>query len=319
MNAAIQSICYKISQLPEVKNSPLKRSQLHEVIAALLGYKSHAALVVENKSDDQSFEFADAEFIVLNVPRGKERALKIKMPDDVFNICISEVKAGLDIAVYDSVEGLYDNYLRELLAKLIYEYAEESGDMADSNASYPEYPYMYDKVETSGDLWTSINEWKLEDTGILEGEYDPEGDRMYNGHKLDVKGVLTFAKAGRSGLILLVDDCDFFVSSDDSWRDYDDYFDSEERMETVDYSYYIDEVFKTGSFALEESLGSSISESILIHLADVNGACLALLKDEFTASQLGGLAARGLMNKEVSNIMNKNSGLRISLHNYIHN
>jgi len=317
MNAAIQTICYKISQHSEVQNTPLKRSHFHEVIAALLGYASHAALVAESKSDEQDYELSDAEFIVLNVPYGKERALKLNMPDDVFNICIIEVKTGLGIAVYDSVENFYDDHLRELLAKLIYQDAEESGVMADSNASYPEYPYMDDKLVTSGNLWTSINEWTIEDTGTIEGEYDPEGDRMYNGHQLDVRGILTFAKAGRAGLILLIDDCDFFVSSDDSWRDYDDYLDSEEQMKTVEYSYYIAEDLKTDSFALNEGLGSSIEESILIHLADSNGADLAHLQSDFGPSELAKLAAQGLMNKDVNNIMSAGLGLRINLQDYI--
>lgn len=228
MNTAIQSICYNISKYPEVQNTSLKRSQLHEVIAALLGYASHAALVTESKSEEYQYEFSDAEFIVLNVPFGRLRAQKFSMPDDVFNGCITEIKAGLTIPVFDSVEDFYDAHLRELLAKLIYDDAEESGVMADSNASYPEYPYMDDKIVTSGAVWSSVDEWTVEDTGTLEGEYDPEGDRMYNGHKLEVKGVLKFAKAGRPGLILLIDDCDFFVSSDDSWRDYDFGYDFEE-------------------------------------------------------------------------------------------
>lgn len=317
MNAAIQTICYNISKRLKVQNTALKRSHFHEVIAALLGYASHAALVVESKSDDQDYVLSDAEFIVLNLPYGKERAQKLNMPEDVFNICITEVKAGLGIAVYDSVENFYDDHLRELLAKMIYEDAEESGVMADSNASYPEYPYMDDKVETSGNLWTSINEWKIEDTGTIEGEYDPEGDRMYNGHQLDVRGVLTFAKAGRAGLILLRDDCDFFVSSDDSWRDYDDYLDSEDQIKMVEYSYYIDEDLKTGSFALDEGLGSSVAESIIIHLADSIGADFTHLQSDFSATELATLAAHGLINKGVNNIVSAGLGLRINLQDYI--
>lgn len=317
MNAAIQTICYNVSKRPEVQNTPLKRSHFHEVISALLGYASHAALVVESKSGDQDYELSDAEFIVLNVPYGKERALKLNMPDDVFNICITEAKAGLGIAVYDSVKNFYEDHLRELLAKLIYEDAEESGVMADSNASYPEYPYMDDKVATSGNLWTSINEWTIEDTGTIEGEYDPEGDRMYNGHQLDVRGVLTFAKAGRAGLILLLDECDFFVSSNDSWRDYEDYLDSEDQLKTVEYSYYIAEDFRTGSFALDEGLGSSIAESIIIHLADSIGADFAHLQPDFSATELAKLAAHGLMNKDVNNIVSAGLGLRINLQDFI--
>lgn len=53
----------------------------------------------------------------------------------------------------------------------------------------------------------------------MEGEYDPDGDRFYNGHVLNVRGELTFAKAGRAGLILL--DTDEGASLDDDGM-YDD-------------------------------------------------------------------------------------------------
>ena len=234
MNPAIQSICYKISQHPEVQNSSLKRSQLHEVIAALLGYASHAALVTESKSEDRDYEFSDAEFIVLNVPYGKLRAQKFSMSDNVFHCCITEIKAGLQIPVFEALDVCYDYHLRELLAGIIYDEAEQSGEMADSNAIYSEYPYMDDKIITSGDLWASLDKWTIEDTGTLTGEYDPEGDRMFNGNTLNVKGRLTFAKAGRAGLVLLPDEAEVFISTDDSWRDYDLDFDLEEISKAAD-------------------------------------------------------------------------------------
>ncbi|WP_312830802.1 hypothetical protein [Pantoea eucrina] len=221
MNAAIQAICFKISQHPEVRGSSVTRSQIYEVIAALLGYASHAALVTESKSQEHDYEFSDAEFIILNVPHGKLRAQKFSMSEDAFNCCITEIKAGLPIPVFESLSVCYDYHLRELLAGVIYDEAEQSGEMADSNAIYPDYPEMDDNIITSGDLWASVHEWTIEDTGTLTGEYDPEGDRIFNGNTLNVKGRLHFAKAGRAGLVHLSDEAEVSVSTDDSWRDYD--------------------------------------------------------------------------------------------------
>ncbi|EKK3980571.1 hypothetical protein PU707_002855 [Cronobacter sakazakii] len=219
MNAAIQSICYNISQYPEVRNNSLKRSHLHEVVAALLGYASHAALIQEGKESSQEYEFSDAEFVVLNLPMGAERAVKFFLTDEIFQICVLEVKSGMPVPVFESVEDFYDDYLREFLEKFIYDGAEETGDMADCNASFYDYPDMDEDYSISGDLWTALNEWSLEDTGTLSGEYDPEGHRMYNGHTFNVKGKLKFAKAGRAGLIFLEDESGFFLSLDESWRD----------------------------------------------------------------------------------------------------
>lgn len=91
--------------------------------------------------------------------------------------------------------------------------------MAESNAYFESLPDMDYNLTFSGDLWKSVDEWSISDTGTLSGEYDPEGDRMYNGHLLNVQGKLTFAKAGRSGLIFLEDYTECSTARDYSWLD----------------------------------------------------------------------------------------------------
>ena len=53
----------------------------------------------------------------------------------------------------------------------------------------------------------------------MAGQYDPDGDRMFNGDTLNCRGRLTYLKAGRAGLVLL--DSDGTGGVDDSWRDRD--------------------------------------------------------------------------------------------------
>lgn len=214
MNAAFQSICYNIS-----RTTSLKRSHIHEVIAALLGYASHAAMVEDDKNPQREYSLADAEYIILNVPQGMERAQKFNVSDEGFGVFISELKSGLPMKVSESVDDFYDDHIREILEEAIYQDAAESGEMAESNADFPDYPDMDYDLVTSGNLWTSVDEWSIADTGTLSGEYDPEGDRMYNGHLLNVQGKLTFAKAGRAGLILLDDITECSTSRDYSWLD----------------------------------------------------------------------------------------------------
>lgn len=219
MNAAIQSICYNISQHPEIRNTPLKRSHLHEVISALLGYASYAAMVEEDKKPQLEYSLSEADYIVLNLPQGLERALKFGVSDDAFRIFILELKSGLSAKVSESVDDFYDDHIREILEEEIYQEALDSGEMAESNADFESPPDMDYNLTFSGDLWTSVDEWSIADTGTLSGEYDPEGDRMYNGHLLNVQGKLTFAKAGRSGLIFLEDYTECSTARDYSWLD----------------------------------------------------------------------------------------------------
>jgi hypothetical protein len=140
----------------------------------------------------------------------------------VVDACVSAVKACLSVPVHLGVAGLYDDFAREVLEQTIYDGENVSNVMAESNAFFPDYPDLegggVDGSHTaSGDLWTSTESWSLEDSGTLTGEYDPDKDRMYNGHSLDVWGKLTFSKAGRAGLIL--EDAEEGASADEDWRD----------------------------------------------------------------------------------------------------
>lgn len=214
MNDAIKAICYNISI-----NTSLKRSHTREVIAALLGYASYAAMLEEGKNPPRKYSLADAEYIVLNMPLGMERAKKFGVSDDNFGVFISELKAGLSVKVSESVDDFYDDHIREILEEAIYQDAAESGEMAESNAYFPDYPDMDYDLVTSGDLWKSVEEWSISDTGTLSGEYELEEEQMYNGHQLNVQCKLTFMKAGRAGLVLLDDITECSTSRDYSWLD----------------------------------------------------------------------------------------------------
>lgn len=218
MNDAIQSICYKISQHPEVQNSSLKRSQLHEVVAALLGYKSHAAMVQEDKNPEQDYVLSDAEFIILNVAQGRSRAEKFEMSETSINHCIEEMKVGLLVPVFLSVDDFYDDTQVSFLEK-IQDDIFSSDAIANSNADFDDLPYLDQKITVSGDLWKSTHDWSIEDTGVMEGDYSSEGERFFNGNRLDVTAKFAFAKAGRAGLIFLSDDSHCNLYANDDWYD----------------------------------------------------------------------------------------------------
>lgn len=218
MNAAIKSICYKISQHPEVQNLSLKRSQLHEVVAAFLGYKSHAAMVREDKNSEQDFALSEAEFIILNVAQGSSRAENFGMSETSIDRCIAELKSGFLVDVFDSLEDFYDDKQVGFLEQ-IQDGIFSSDAIANSNAEFDYLPHLEQKLIFSGDLWKSTHDWSIEDTGTMEGEYNIESDRLFNGNRLDVKAKFAFAKAGRAGLIFLSDESHCDIRSNDDWYD----------------------------------------------------------------------------------------------------
>ena len=105
--------------------------------------------------------------------------------------------------MYVSVTDFYDLHARQTLAEAVYEDIDVAGVMAESNAAFFEEPEMDMECPPKVDLWAAVDEWQIEAGGVVTGEYDPEGERMFCGNALNCCGRSVFRKAGRAGLILV--------------------------------------------------------------------------------------------------------------------
>ncbi|MFV9654045.1 hypothetical protein ACNFCK_03925 [Pseudomonas sp. NY15366] len=211
---------YAASKALAAQDLSVQRSHLIEVIAALLGYRTYAALATEEADTNRTYYLEDAEILVLNKVMGEERVTELGLNSMVIIACIDAIKAcAKGVSVYVGVSDLYDSHARQALAEVIYSDDDVAGAMAESNASYTNEPYMADECLPTADLWAAIDEWIIEADGVMEGEYDPEGDRIYNGHVMNCRGRLVYGKAGRAGLVFL--DARGSAGADDSWRDED--------------------------------------------------------------------------------------------------
>jgi hypothetical protein len=213
------------SQALAAQGLTVKRSHLSEVVAALLGYRTYAALVVEDANPKLDYHLDDAEIVVLNLPMGAARVLELGLEDGttpsiVMPACVATLKASVDrVGVYEGVADFYDSHARGALADAIFNSDELAGAMAESNASYPDEPQMDVECPATAELWAATDEWTIEADGNMTGEYDPEGDRMFNGDSLNCRGWLTYRKAGRAGLVFV--ESGGTGGADDSWRDMD--------------------------------------------------------------------------------------------------
>jgi hypothetical protein len=188
-----------------------KRSHLTETIAALLGYKTHAALVTEEADATLDYHGEDAEFFVLNMKQAAERTAALGLPAEAAQACYDGFAVAANRPVFRDVAEFWDSHVRDELVLAM----GNGVDTGESNASYSSDPDL-DEWTESGDLWTSPGAWTIEGSGTWSGVYDPEGDRMFNGDTFNVTGKMEFTKAGRAGLIFL--DCEVFGGADDSWR-----------------------------------------------------------------------------------------------------
>lgn len=216
MSLDLSVAAYAASQDLKNQGLNLPRSHVSEIMAALLGYGSLAALQAENANAALECHLADAELLVLNLPAGELRAVSLKHDAAVINPCVNAIAAKAGVPVFKGIDDFYGSRAYEVLVSVIGDGEYVAGAMADSNASYPDDPDL-GEYEVSGDLWTSPAEWTIEASGTWKGEYDPDGDRMFNGDTLDVWGKLIYAKAGRAGLIWV--DGEEGASAVDDWRD----------------------------------------------------------------------------------------------------
>lgn len=212
MQTIIGSAAFTAQKSLAEQGHPCKRSHLTETIAALLGYSTYAALVTEEADTSLDYHGEDAEFFVLNMKLAAERTASLGLPAEAAEACCDALTVEVAQPVFRDVPEFWDSHVRDDLVLAI----GNGVDTAESNASYSDDPDL-DEWSESGDLWSSRDTWWIEGSGTWSGNYDPDGDRLFNGDTYDVSGKIEFTKAGRAGLIFL--DCEVGGGADDSWRE----------------------------------------------------------------------------------------------------
>jgi len=216
----IAKAAFAATQISKARGfSPFRRSHLSEVLAGLLGYRTLAAFQAEESDASADYHLDDAEHLVLNLPLAMARATRLALEDSIVPLCIEALKSVVTANVFEGVDDFYDSFAREQLEDGIASADDTATAMAECNANFYETPELSIETPATQDLWTSRDEWTLEAFGTISGNYDAEGDRMYNGSSLNCGGRLVFQKAGRAGLVLI--DFDGGAAVDDSWRDQD--------------------------------------------------------------------------------------------------
>jgi hypothetical protein len=223
MTTLVTSAAYAASKTLAPLGPTFKRSQLSEVIAALLGYQTYAALGIEESNARLPHHLDDAEILVLDKPAAEKRAAAIGITNvpAVLQACIDAIRGSVVpvISVFVGVDDFYDSYARNRMVQVAMLSDEVSGTMADSNAIFDDDPEFQDETPTTDNLWQARTVWAIEADGNWVGSYDPDADRMFNGDTLNCSAKLSYDKAGRSGLI--ESSSEAYAHRDDSWEDED--------------------------------------------------------------------------------------------------
>lgn len=222
MKAILRAASFEASQAVALRGLNLQRSHVSEVLAALLGYRSYSALVVEEADASKTYHLGDAEMLVLNQSLAAWRLGSLRLTDEnlILEACSEALKTSeSQIRVFVDIDDFYDSYAREALSDTIQGSDDVAAAMSDTNALFLNEPELPEETPAVGNLWESLESWEIAAQGDLRGKYDIDSDRMYTGNILNCWAKLTFAKAGRAGLILM--DSEATGGVDLSWQEED--------------------------------------------------------------------------------------------------
>lgn len=198
----------------------LKASHARELVAAFFGYKSHAALIAEKAYPLDKLD--EAVILVPDIPLVEQRRSRLSgLPDDApESRTLAEMLStylqekghfGGDVWLYDSLES----YVMEVLLidsdALVSDAL--SGTMAETNASFEDFPYYEDaKIEDTGDAL------EITVSGKLQGK--PLDDKLFSGDTIDM-GVRVLLPRIAGKCSFLDFDIEAVGSVNDDWRDKD--------------------------------------------------------------------------------------------------
>jgi hypothetical protein len=201
MATFIRAAAHAASQVLSQQSLTCKRSHLTEIIAALLGYQTYAALTVEDAKSDPGLRLIQAENLILNLPLGALRAQSLQLPLAAVEACVAGLKRSIDAknqGVHVSVSEFWIDSVLNTVSNHLYKDARVQSLMEGANWDHHIVETLFERQHESGSVWSSLNEWTIDAWGELQAE---DEDHIC----LDAFGViasLEFQKAGRAGVRL---------------------------------------------------------------------------------------------------------------------
>lgn len=173
----------------------IQHSRLLHVLAAFLGYGTFGALSKEDDDPHLHLHLRDAEFFILNLPAGSDRATRLsEHPDQVANACIRALEDNIPVPVYRDVSTFYAQRGRDSVATVLDDQECLRGQLG--SAWNPEGRILIsDSFHSSETVWDARSEWLLQGHAV----WLLPGQSAETGRAITVD--LSYRKAGRAGLV----------------------------------------------------------------------------------------------------------------------
>ncbi|EKT4460455.1 hypothetical protein G7009_05790 [Pseudomonas capeferrum] len=203
MTDFIKSAAFAAKKSLTLKGIKVQHGVALEIVAAFLGYRTYAALVIEEGNASLKYHLSDAEIIVLDYEGGVSRLIELDLLQAfIVQDFIDAIVACRD-GVFPDLSDFLNDYCDRQLQDVILSDADVIGMVEQATGSEPFSVELDGGWRRLDELWTAVNTWQLSCYGTVDGLADrPSADN--DGEAVDVRcrGWMHFAKAGRAGLLL---------------------------------------------------------------------------------------------------------------------
>ena len=175
-----------------------------EIVAAFLGYRTYAALVVEEGNESKKYHLADAEVIVLDYDGGITRLTELEVMQAFIVQDFIDALVECRDGVFPGLSDFLDDYITRELQDAILSHETVIEAVEHATGSEPFSVELDEHWSFSEQLWTADEIWEVSCSGSVQGlaEWgcaDPDNDEV---EEVGCSGWVALAKAGRAGLRL---------------------------------------------------------------------------------------------------------------------
>lgn len=170
-----------------------------EIVAAFLGYKTYAALVIEESREDLKNHLADAEVIVLDHQGGVSRLNQLEVLQAFIVQDFIDAIVNCRDGVFSDLPEFFDGYVQQELQDVIL--SDES--VIAAAGSEPFSVELEEGRSFSEPLWGASDTWEVSGFGVVHGaDHRVDADDEDHESEEDILcfGWVKFSKAGRAGL-----------------------------------------------------------------------------------------------------------------------